>query len=103
MRFLANVLCGLIVYCRKPKKPSSGIGTLPFLPAIPKTPPVLIFSQKWLSFSCLVFGDQFRCRAVFVYGAVRKQGVIGCFGAGFINEVIEFKSFALFWLNPYGF
>jgi hypothetical protein len=43
MRFLVNVLYGLIVYYRKPKKPSSGIGTLPFLPAIPKTPPVLIF------------------------------------------------------------
>ena len=55
MRFLVNVLYGLIVYCRKPKKPSSGIGTLPFLPAIPKTPPVLIFSQKEFFVSRVLF------------------------------------------------
>jgi hypothetical protein len=29
--FLVNLLCGLIAYCRQPKKPSLGLGTLPAL------------------------------------------------------------------------
>ncbi len=31
--FLVNVLCGLIAYCHKPKKPSLGLQALPCLPA----------------------------------------------------------------------
>lgn len=31
--FLVNLLCGLIAYCRQPKKPSLGLGTLPALVA----------------------------------------------------------------------
>ena len=29
--FLVNLICGLIAYCRQPKKPSLGLGTLPAL------------------------------------------------------------------------
>jgi transposase len=31
--FLVNLICGLIAYCRQPKKPSLGLGTLPALVA----------------------------------------------------------------------
>jgi transposase len=31
--FLVNLLCGVIAYCRQPKKPSLGLGTLPALVA----------------------------------------------------------------------
>ena len=31
INFLVNLLCGLIAYCRPPKKPSLGLGTLPTL------------------------------------------------------------------------
>ncbi len=31
VNFLVNLLCGLIAYCRQPKKPSLGLGTLPAL------------------------------------------------------------------------
>jgi hypothetical protein len=33
VNFLANLICGLIAYCRQPKKPSLGLGTLPALVA----------------------------------------------------------------------
>jgi len=33
INFLVNLLCGLIAYCRRPKKPSLGLGTLPALVA----------------------------------------------------------------------
>ena len=33
VNFLVNVICGLIAYCRQPKKPSLGLGTLPALVA----------------------------------------------------------------------
>ncbi len=33
VNFLVNLLCGLIAYCRRPKKPSLGLGTLPALVA----------------------------------------------------------------------
>ncbi len=33
INFLVNLLCGLIAYCRQPKKPSLGLGTLPALVA----------------------------------------------------------------------
>jgi len=33
INFLVNLLCGLIVYCRRPKKPSLGLGALPALVA----------------------------------------------------------------------
>ena len=33
INFLVNVLCGLIAYCHKPKKPSLGLQTLSCLPA----------------------------------------------------------------------
>jgi hypothetical protein len=56
MRFPVDVLCGLNVYCHKPKKPSSGIGQLPALPAILKTPPVRNKAQEELSFCVLFLG-----------------------------------------------
>ena len=31
INFLVNLICGLIAYCRQPKKPSLGLGTLPAL------------------------------------------------------------------------
>jgi transposase len=31
VNFLVNLICGLIAYCRQPKKPSLGLGTLPAL------------------------------------------------------------------------
>jgi hypothetical protein len=31
INFLVNLVCGLIAYCRQPKKPSLGLGTLPAL------------------------------------------------------------------------
>jgi len=31
INFLVNLVCGLIAYCREPKKPSLGFGTLPAL------------------------------------------------------------------------
>lgn len=33
INFLVNLLCGLIAYCRQPKKPSLDLGTLPALVA----------------------------------------------------------------------
>lgn len=33
VNFLVNLICGLIAYCRQPKKPSLGLGTLPALVA----------------------------------------------------------------------
>ncbi|NOH04298.1 MAG: IS982 family transposase [Chloroflexi bacterium] len=33
INFLVNLICGLIAYCRQPKKPSLGLGTLPALVA----------------------------------------------------------------------
>jgi hypothetical protein len=33
INFLVNLLCGLIAYCRRPKQPSLGLGTLPALVA----------------------------------------------------------------------
>jgi len=33
INFLVNLLCGLMAYCRRPKKPSLGLGTLPALVA----------------------------------------------------------------------
>ena len=31
INFLVNLICGLVAYCRQPKKPSLGLGTLPAL------------------------------------------------------------------------
>ena len=31
INFLVNLICGLIAYCRQPKKPSLGLGILPAL------------------------------------------------------------------------
>lgn len=52
INFLINLLCGLIAYCHRPKKPSLNLGTLPALIALPE------FTLKKLGGSQKTTADQ---------------------------------------------